>query len=150
MPLSVRETALAAVQTALAGLDDFNLIERNWTGRPASGQLPTAVLFDGGEETRANRTGAIQIALGCEVDIICAAGSPALLGPELSERLAQVKQALMADWTLGGVVQEVRYLSASEPVIRAESGGSPLAVVTAAFEILIEHAETDPYTERNG
>lgn len=150
MPLSIRETALAAVETALAGLSDFSLIERNWSGQPGDAETPAAILFDGGEEARDNRTGALQVALGCEIDIVCSAASPALLGPEISERLAQVKQALMADWTLGGAVAEVRYLSASEPVIDDEYGGSPRAALTAVFELLISHSETDPYTERNG
>lgn len=150
MPLSIREGALAAVATALADLDDFNLVKRNWSGQPAADELPAAILWDGGEEPRDNRTGAIQIGLGCDVDIVCAAATDAALGPEISERLAQVKQALMADWTLGGAVAEVRYLGASEPVIDDEAGGSPLASLTARFELLIEHSETDPYTERNG
>lgn len=149
-PLSIREIALAAVQTALAGLTAFALVRRNWSGQPGPGELPAAVLWDGGEETRANRTGAIQIALGCDVDIVCAVASDDELGPELSERLAQVKQLLMADWTLGGAVAEVRYLGCSEPVVDDEAGGSPLASLTARFELLIEHSEIDPYTERNG
>lgn len=150
MPSSIRELALVAVETALAGLDDFALIKRNWSGQPAPDELPAAILWDGGEEPRDNRTGALQIAIGCEVDIVCAKASDVDLGPEISERLAQVKQALMSDWTLGGVVAEVRYLGCSEPVVDDESGGSPLASLTARFELLIEHAETDPYTERNG
>lgn len=150
MPLSIRETALAAVRTALDGLGEFALVERNWSGQPGPTELPAAIMFDGGEDTRANRTGAIQIGLGCDIDIVCAAATPALLGAEISERLAQVKQALMADWTLGGAVAEVRYLSASEPVIDDEAGGSPVGALTASFELLIEHDERDPYTERNG
>lgn len=150
MPSSIREIALAAVATALGGLAEFALVARNWSGQPAPGELPAAVLWDGAEDTRANRTGAIQIALGCDVDIICATASDAGIGQEISERLAQVKQALMADWTLGGAVAEVRYLGCSEPVVDDEAGGSPLASLTARFELMIEHSETDPYTERNG
>ena len=150
MPDSIREIALAAVETALAGMTGFGMITRNWGGSPARAELPAAILWDGGEETRDNRTGALQIALGCEIDIVCEAATSALLGPEMSGRLAQVKMALMADWTLGGKVAEVRYLEASEPVIDDESGGSPVAALTARFELLISHSETDPYIERNG
>lgn len=149
-PLSVREIALAAVETTLVDLPGFVTVKRNWSGSPSLDEMPAAVIWDGGEDPRDNRTGALQIGLGCEIDIVCAAATEALLGPAMSENLAQVKLALMADWTLGGVVAEVRYLGCSEPVLDDESGGSPAAALTARFELLISHSETDPYTERNG
>lgn len=147
----MRERALAAVEAAIrSDLTEFCTIERNWSGQPSDRELPAAVIFDGDEEVRDNRNCALQIGLGVEVDIICRASRLHDLGPEISERLAQVKLALMHDWTLGGAVAEVRYLAASEPLIDEKHGGSPRAALTASFELLIEHAERNPYLERNG
>ena len=80
-PLSVREIALAAVETTLVDLPGFVTVKRNWSGSPSLDEMPAAVIWDGGEDPRDNRTGALQIGLGCEIDIVCAAATEALLGP---------------------------------------------------------------------
>lgn len=143
----MRETVLLAVLAKLEELDDWGMIRRNYPGRiDAYEQVPAALMFDGGETVQDLVSCQVQIEMPVEVDLVCRASTSDGSGPEFSARLAEVKALFMADETLGGTVTRVRYAGCTDPVLDEELGGSPLVVSTLTFNVLFEHAETDPYS----
>lgn len=144
MPTDARENAIVAFYGLISGLG-WPLVRRNWPGALALEQMPSALLFDGGEKTRDIVTCEMQVDMEITVDVVVKAASTDVIGAELSSRMAEVKAAVMADETIGGLVGRARYVRADDPILDPEFGGSPVAAVTLTFDVQFTHPETSPY-----
>ena len=142
---SIRSTALDALYARLETITGAALIKRNWNGAPSDSQMPAVIMMEGGEEVSDEFTHNYQISVPVFINLF--------LNPEDTDDLAdlqslwlqKVKEALLqSDASLGGTSRDLRYRGASDPLTDDDLGGSPFRYIGMQFELLIEHAETDP------
>lgn len=148
MTLSIQEQALAAFHAALQALRDSDgvTVYRTRDARIADDARPAINVMDGGFDIVRRETGQTLRTLRVDVECFVGADTDAELGPAVTALSAQVEKAGVADPELGGVSQDVRLESQSDPIVGQEEGQPPAAAFTLAFEIDFWTRELDPYT----
>ena len=150
--LSIREQALAAFFNRFAGLTEYPLRKRmpNWlidvNDLPALVQLDGGSSPLGGDDVSSGISGIVRIALRVSIVIGINASNTDVLGPELSKARADVLKAALANPTLDGIVEHVRWDGDEDPVTLLEEGSPPHAILAINFVIIHTEAELDPFS----
>ncbi len=138
---SIREQALAAIAIKLDAIAAYGF-KRNPDRPIEAADVPIIVQLDG-----ASRMAPVQFTgssryLGKVAIEIYVKATP--LGPTVNAGAREVVKALLADITLGGVVVDLREVSAGATEILSEQGSGSFALAAIAFEFDYWTAETDP------
>lgn len=136
-----RETVLAAFRARLASIDGVTVFRNR---SKAVKDWPALVQFDGGHAEPVETTGETLYRLEVEVEGHVKADSDDGLGPAASELYAQLLDALNADRTLGGAVQDITEGDMDALDLPTAEGAAGVASFTIAFTIIFATAAGNP------
>jgi hypothetical protein len=145
MPITIKEQALAGFDAQLRVMTGVNFFGRNFYDTLAEAELPAIIMFDGADEVLESPAGVLFISQGVAVEARFNATSPEQCGPRASEWYGNIRAALGANPTLGGLVYKIEFAGADEPAFRAEPGPSYGRMVVG-FVVVRQEAELDPYS----
>lgn len=146
MATSIRETALSRFFGLLEGMAGVTVARTpDFNFKPE--ELPAVAQYTGGHVVvRRNTLGTtrlIRIKLDCGV----AASAPSDLEPAVNDLHSTIVAALMADPTLGGLVDgAIRETEMTDPDFDDENG-KPNSRFTLVYEIELTTSETDPTSQ---
>lgn len=135
MPTTKRELAIAAALAkleAIVGIAGLS-VERN--RRDAVEDFPAIVLRDGGHQVNRETMAYDLTTLQVEVELYVRASAAQDYGTLLNELYGAAKDAMLADQTLAGTVQEVRETGMSEPDVDTTDSSTVNAAASVGFEI---------------
>lgn len=148
MPLTIRETLLAAAAaklaaiTGIAGLAPAQ-IERN--RRDAVELMPAIVQRDGGTRVADRLVGMDRQMTALDVELYASAADGEAAAVQLDALLGAVQAALFADTTLGVGAFDVRLVDVSDPIIDVGDGAAAVASLVARFELEAWLRPDDPF-----
>lgn len=136
-----RETVLAAFRARLASIAGVAVFRNR--SKPVK-DWPALVMFDGGHAEPVETTGETTYRLEIDVEGHVKAASDEGLGPAASELYAQLLDAITADRTLGGAVQDITEGDMDALDLPTAEGSAGLASFTIAFTVIYATAAGNP------
>lgn len=152
MPVPIREQALAAFFNLFNGLTAYPLKVRMTNQVLPVAAMPYLLQLDGGsgplsgDDASSGYSGVVRVGLRVSVVIGVRPRDPTELSTLLSQGRADVIKAVMANPTLGGLVDNVRWDGEDDPVQSDEAGAPPHGIFSINFVIVHTEAELDPFS----
>ena len=136
---------MLAVFDKLSGITGYEdlFIERNRDATVT--RFPTLVLYDGDITVSYENTGRVENFLSIRVDGFVTPIGDVQTGTLINRLCAQIVQAVLADFTLGGLCYDIEE-GERTTVISNEEGQPPLAFFSMPFVIKYSTAFGNPYT----
>lgn len=106
---------LAAIESIVAALPDFETVGRNVDWQIDRPELPAAAILDGPERAEDQDVFYMLVTTAVAIDIILLSPIGVQAASQLHEKMGVVLLALYADPTLGGVATRVRYVGCDQP-----------------------------------
>jgi hypothetical protein len=143
MPVSVRELVLAAVQARLSSIPGVAV----WRNRRAPIEVfPAVLMAEEGHEVAETLTGATLYRQHIRIDCAVVATDDAAAGPALSDLVAKVQSALLADPSLGGLAFGIEEEATADPDLDREPGHGPHMALGLRFAVTFLTKPGDPYS----
>jgi hypothetical protein len=141
----ISEQIVLAVFEKLSGITGYEelYIERNRDA--AVTRFPTLVLYDGDITVSYENTGRVENFLSIRVDGYVTPIGDAQTGTLINRLCGQIVQAVLADFTLGGLCYDIEEGERSV-VVSNEEGQTPLSFFSMPFVIKYSTAFGDPFT----
>lgn len=146
MPTTVRETLLAAATAKLAAITGIAglVVERN--RRDPVEDFPMIVPRDGGSRLGERLTGIDRLYVTLDVECYATGATMIEAAQRLHELYGAAAAALLADTTLGVGAFDLREADGGEPILDTSDAATPVASLSARFEIEAWVKTDDPYT----
>lgn len=150
MPVAVRERVFQALFDVISGVDGFAFVGRDTAYELAtSGEVetPAAILYEGRETPTNLQSGVSTIETEAVVLVVGRGSSMDTIGTELNGMIAVLKQAVLADPTLGGGlgVSDIEWRATEPPSPDGDPGAPPYGSMQLTFALQRQEAERDPF-----
>lgn len=140
----IREQVMAAAKTVLDGITGITGL-KVYRNRDAAVSARTAlVLYEGNQQADHELPNQIRYTMTLNLEGIVKPASDNL-GSEINNLYAKAIQALVADYTLGGLTVDVKEISTDFEVLQQE-GMQPAATFLSRIEVMYFTRDNDPFT----
>ncbi len=142
MTICIREQILQAIVTKLGNLTGVT-IERN---RDAAVQaFPSLIVRDGNQETASINSGMTDYTMTVSIEGFVKSSSTASIGTDLNDLYARIVKAIIADYTLGGIAEDIAE-TGMDMLIDDMPGNAPHGAFNVTFQVKYTTLENDPYS----
>lgn len=142
-----RELVLAAAFAVLEGIDAIAGLKtfRNPEFELEAHDLPAVVQVDGGDDVLEENAGEYLLGQRFAVVVTASGVDGKDVGRKLSAMRANVRKALGADPTFGGLARRVVYAGSADPVTVTDAGAAPYGAMAVHFVADFTEDEADPF-----
>ena len=137
------------MQQLMAVLRDVPMcgrVERNRRSAPDADDAPILIVYDQGHQANATDFGDTSYEMTVGIDGAVTATDDSGLGPAANELYAATIRVLMADFTLGDTVEQVREDTFDFRLTTPDESAAPLAFFSLNLTVQFRTADGHPYT----